>query len=472
MYSISQAYLAFTFLKAKKKGISKSNSILEDYPLVTIQLPIYNEQYVVERLIDAVANISYPKDKLEIQVLDDSTDETVNIVNKKVDEWRAKGFDIKQIRREQRTGYKAGALKKGLATAKGTFIAVFDADFVPQTDFLQKTIPQFKADNVGMVQVKWGHLNRDYSVLTKAQAFAIDAHFSVEQIGRNTSGCFINFNGTAGVWRKDCITDAGNWQADTLTEDLDLSYRAQMKGWQFIYIEDAMAPAELPPVMSAMKSQQYRWNKGAAETAKKLGGQLLRSKQPLKVKWQGAFHLLNSSVFIAVFISAICSIPLLHFKQMFPEYRNLYMMLSVFLLSFIIVAWIFYIVNKGQINNRKEFWNNYLKALPLFLSVSMGMSLHNAVAVIEGYIGRKTPFIRTPKFSEHLSENVYIKNNITILSIAELLMVVYFSYGIYFAFKTLDFTMLPFHLMLTYGFGLVSYYTIFHRAEVNISSAQ
>ena len=471
MYSTAQAYLAYKYLKAKKNSKDTPIISIEEFPVVTIQLPVYNEQYVVERLIDAVANISYPKDKLEIQVLDDSTDETIDIVSKKVNEWQERGIDIKQVRRTKRIGYKAGALKDGLTSAKGAFIAVFDADFVPQPDFLEKTIPQFTTSNIGMVQVKWGHLNRNYSVLTRTQAFAIDAHFSVEQIGRNTSGCFINFNGTAGVWRKECITDAGNWQSDTLTEDLDLSYRAQMKGWSFIYIDYAIAPAELPPVMSAMKSQQYRWNKGAAETAKKLGGQLLRSKQPIKVKWQGAFHLLNSSVFIAVFISAVCSIPLLHFKQMFPQYRNLYMMLSVFLLSFIIVAWIFYIVNKGHINNRKEFWNNYLKALPTFLSVSMGMSLHNAIAVIEGYIGRKTPFIRTPKFSDQLKDNVYIKNNISILSLAELLMVAYFSYGIFFAFKTLDFTMLPFHLMLTFGFGIVSYYTIFHKEQVKASAS-
>lgn len=473
MYSIAQAYLAYRYVSLQKHPKKVENQLIapEKYPLVTIQLPIYNEQYVTERLIDAVASIDYPIEKLEIQVLDDSTDNTTSIAIAKVKEWQGKGLDIAHIHRTIRTGYKAGALRDGLKVAKGEFIAIFDADFVPDKSFLTNTITAFTSANIGMVQTRWDHLNRDHSILTQTQAFTIDAHFRIEQTGRNKSGCFINFNGTAGVWRKACIIDAGNWQDDTLTEDLDLSYRAQIKGWNFVYLEDTTAPAELPPVMSAMKSQQYRWNKGAAETVKKLWPSLITSSLPLKVKWQGTFHLFNSTVFIAIIISAICSIPLLHFKQMFPEYKNLYATLSIFLTSFFIVAWIYYIVSKTLFKNRKELWLNYIKNFPLFLSVSMGMSLHNAVAVLEGYIGRKTPFIRTPKFSNNIINNSYISKNITILSLVELFLVFYFAYGVYYAIHTLDFTMLPFHLMLTIGFGIVSYYTLFANIKTVIGTS-
>ncbi|WP_306413696.1 cellulose synthase family protein [Cecembia lonarensis] len=238
-----------------------------DLPKVTVQLPVYNEKYVIDRLIEAVAELEYPKDKLEIQILDDSTDETSLIIQKKI-----KGFpeiDFQYIHRKDRAGFKAGALKHGLASAKGELIAIFDADFVPDTTFLMKTVGFFVDEEVGLVQSRWTHLNEGYSLLTRLQAFALDAHFMVEQIGRNAQGAFINFNGTGGIWRRACILDAGNWEDDTLTEDLDLSYRAQKKGWEFIYRPDIESPAELPPVMSAIKSQQFRWTKGGAECAKK-----------------------------------------------------------------------------------------------------------------------------------------------------------------------------------------------------------
>lgn len=463
LYSIAQAYLTFSYVKSKKRKNNKPISRIQDYPTVTIQLPIYNERYVIERLIDSVASINYPKDKLEIQVLDDSDDDTQDIVHTKVEYWRTKGVDIQHVRRENRVGYKAGALREGIKNAKGKYLAIFDADFQPSKEFLLQTIPAFTNERIGMVQTRWGHLNRNNSVLTRAQAVTIDAHFRIEQTGRNSTGCFINFNGTAGVWRKDCILDAGNWQDDTLTEDLDLSYRAQLRGWQFKYLEETVSPAELPPVMSAIKSQQYRWNKGGAETAKKLWGKLIKAPLPFKVKWQGTFHLLNSAVFIAIFISAVCSIPLLHFKQSFPAYKTIYGWLSIFLLSFVIVAWIYYIVTKQRITNKTQLWKNYLSEFPLFLSVSMGLSLHNAIAVIEGYAGRKTPFIRTPKFNINQEENIYVKNSITPVAIMELLLVFYFAYGVYYAFSSLDFTMLPFHMILTIGFGIVSYYSIFHK---------
>lgn len=463
LYSTVQAYLTYYSLKTYRTANTKQHAYTAplQWPDVTVQLPIYNELYVAERLIDAVAALNYPADKLEIQVLDDSDDQTNEIVSRKTAEWAARGVDIQHIHRTVRTGYKAGALRNGLERAKGAYIAVFDADFVPPTNFLIKTIPAFSSPGTGMVQTRWGHINRDHSILTKVQAMTIDAHFYIEQTGRNSNDCFINFNGTAGVWRKECIVDAGNWQDDTLTEDLDLSYRAQMKGWKFIYLRDVVSPGELPPVMSAVKSQQYRWNKGGAETARKLWMNLLRSSQPAKVKWFGTFHLLNSAVFIAVFISAICSIPLLYFKQEFPEYRQLYMWLSIFLINFVVVTWLFYSVSKEQNKQGATHLKKFLVEFPLFLSLSMGLSLHNAIAVIEGYAGRKTPFIRTPKFNAIKSNNIYLNNKLSPLAIAELLLAIYFGWGIYYAVKYTDYTMFPFHLMLMIGYGLVSYQSLF-----------
>ena len=265
-------YLWDRFFTSKTEA---SNTELDEFPVVTIQLPIYNELYVIERLIDRVTEFEWPKDKLEIQLLDDSNDETVQIVADRVAYWKERGFDIEHIRREERTGFKAGALAYGLEVSKGEFVAIFDADFLPERDFLKQSVPKFLAnEKIGVVQSRWGHINRDYSLLTKVQAFALDAHFTIEQRGRNSKGHFINFNGTAGIWRKVCIEDAGGWQSDTLTEDLDLSYRAQVRGWKFVYMENLESPAELPVTMSAIKSQQFRWAKGAAEvyTQKPLDG--------------------------------------------------------------------------------------------------------------------------------------------------------------------------------------------------------
>jgi cellulose synthase/poly-beta-1,6-N-acetylglucosamine synthase-like glycosyltransferase len=273
-----------------------------DEEMVTIQLPMYNEMYVVERLIDAVCEIEYPKDKLEIQVLDDSTDETVEVVAKIVKAKQELGFDIQHVRRSNREGFKAGALKEGMKSAKGKYIAIFDADFIPKKDFLRNTLRYFTHDKIGLVQTRWEHLNEDYSILTKIQALALNGHFVIEQTVRNKAGFFIQFNGTGGVWLKECIEDAGNWHADTLTEDLDLSYRAQLKGWKFIYLRDFTTPAELPAEMNALKAQQFRWTKGAIETSKKLLPIVWKGKIPLRVKLQATFNLTNNLVFPLLFL--------------------------------------------------------------------------------------------------------------------------------------------------------------------------
>lgn len=485
LYSMAQADLLYRYVKTKnnKKGIVLPSSLSigavnfqwtferdganeGGAPIVTVQLPVYNELYVVERLIDAVAKFDYPKDKLEIQILDDSTDETTKIIQRKVKEWKEKGIDIVHLRREKREGFKAGALKYGLEKANGEFIAIFDADFIPFPDFIRKTIPYFNEEGIGMVQTRWEHINRNYSMLTYLQAFGLDAHFSVEQVGRNAGGSFINFNGTGGVWRKKCIMDAGNWESDTLTEDLDLSYRAQLKGWKFKYLEGVGSPAELPPIMSALKSQQYRWTKGGAETAKKHLVKVLLSDFPFSVKWHAFFHLLNSGVFISIIICAITSIPLLFLKPKFPQFKELFWFASLFLISFVIIATLYYVSSSSKFSNKFSGLIHFLSTFPLFLSVSMGLSLHNAIAVIEGYIGKKTPFIRTPKFNIQKSDdswkgNKYLSKKINLLTIAEGLLALYFSYGIYQAFKINDYGLLPFHLMLSFGFGTVFYYSVF-----------
>lgn len=461
LFSLGQLHLAWHYLKSKKKAKTTDPQLI-DTPMVTVQLPVYNEKYVVTRLIDAVCNFSYPKDKLEIQVLDDSTDETVDIVADKVKQWVEKGVDIKHVRREGREGFKAGALEYGLQMAKGEYIAIFDADFLPKPEFLHKTVVHFTKE-IGLIQTRWGHINKDYSMLTKLQAFGLDAHFSVEQGGRSHAGSFINFNGTGGVWRKTCIEDAGGWSADTLTEDLDLSYRAQMKGWKFKYLEDCEAPAELPVIMQAIKSQQYRWNKGAAETARKNLGNVLRSKLKWSSKVHAVFHLFNSSVFVCLLIASILSIPMLFIKDANPELKILFDLGSIFLIGFFSIAFFYWTAAKQiqPVKTRKY----YFKIFPTFLTVSMGLSLHNALAVLEGLLGFKSPFIRTPKFnittkSDKWQGNQYIKPSISFLTILEGLLSLYFIFGIGAGIYLHDWGLMIFHVMLALGFSIVFYHSV------------
>ena len=319
MYALAQLNLLFNYLKADKYSTESPKfdfTNQNEIPKVTIQLPVFNELYVMERLLENIVELDYPSHKLEIQVLDDSTDESVESTSKQIKSLQKRGFDIQHIRRAKRVGFKAGALREGLKIAKGEFIAIFDADFLPKSDWLKRTIPFFKDLEIGVVQTRWSHINRDYSLLTKVQAFALDAHFTLEQVGRNSKGHFINFNGTAGVWRKDCIIDAGNWEGDTLTEDLDLSYRAQLKDWKFKYLEDVETPAELPVVISAARSQQFRWNKGGAENFRKMIFKVFSNKTlPLKTKIHGMLHLLNSTMFLNVLIVGVLSIPMLYIRN-------------------------------------------------------------------------------------------------------------------------------------------------------------
>ncbi|MGV3639443.1 MAG: cellulose synthase family protein, partial [Adhaeribacter sp.] len=398
-YSLVQLLLTFRYLRVKRKGPPPPPSLPTEWPLVTVQLPVYNEKYVVERLIDSVMALDYPPEKIQVQVLDDSTDETRDLVAARVATYRQAGRQISQVTRPDRQGYKAGALAHALPLASGTFIAIFDADFLPGPDFLRRTLPAFDAPDVGVVQTRWGHLNEDYSLLTRLQAFGLNAHFTIEQVARNSAGYFINFNGTAGLWRKSCILDAGSWQPDTLTEDLDLSYRAQLRSWKFKYLEEVEAPAELPASMPAIKSQQFRWTKGGAETARKNLLTVLRSPLPLGTKISALFHLLNSSVFVAVLVAGLLSLPLLLFKQNYPVSTRLFSISFSYAISLAALLG-FYGVSFYQ-RRRGGPWSfaRFLPEFFLFLSITMGFSLHNSIAVAEGFLGIRSPFVRTPKFN-------------------------------------------------------------------------
>lgn len=462
LFSLGQLHLTWLYVRKKRNVETKIILDTTFEPLVTIQLPIYNEKYVIERLIDAVSKLEYPKHKLEIQVLDDSTDETTEIIQKKIDQLKNTGLDIKLIHRKDRTGFKATALDNGFHLASGEFITIFDADFIPEPDFLKKTIPYFKDHSIGVVQTRWGHINKDYSMLTKLQAFGLDAHFSIEQVARNSAGSFINFNGTCGVWRKKCIDDAGGWKFDTLTEDLDLSYNAQLKGWKFKYLENISTPGELPIMMQAIKSQQYRWNKGGAETARKIFWRVLTSDFSFTNKVHAFFHLFNSSVFVGILVAAFLSIPMLFIKSNHPEINWLFNLGVIFLFGFMSIALFYWVATKQFYPNaRKTFFGLF----PSFLIVSMGLSLHNGLAVIEGLIGIKTPFIRTPKFNINLKNvswknNDYIKPTVSILTVLEGLLSLYFIFGIATGIYLHENVLIIFHIMLALGFGTVFYHSV------------
>ena len=477
MYALAQLNLLINYIQQKKQVDTSAKfnfNNADEIPFITIQLPVYNELYVMDRLLKNIAKLEYPRKKLEIQVLDDSTDESLEQTAKHVKELQKTGLDITHICRTNRQGFKAGALKEGLEIAKGEFIAIFDADFLPQSDWLYKTIPYFKDTQIGVVQTRWGHINRNYSTLTKIQAFALDAHFTLEQVGRNSKGHFINFNGTAGVWRKECIYDAGNWEGDTLTEDLDLSYRAQLKNWKFKYLEHVETPAELPVVISAARSQQFRWNKGGAENFQKMMKRIIISKNvSFKTKIHSLLHLLNSSMFTCIFLVAVLSIPMLYIKNDYAHLRNYFYVMSFFVISSVIFFICYWFMFKNIYGGGIKNFFKYIGAFFTFFSIAMGFSLHNTIAVLEGHFGKKSEFIRTPKFNIKTIEdgwknNKYITKKPSLHVILEGLLAIYFVFGMYSAFivgnQGGDFGLFPFHLMLFIGFSYVFFKSIFSKA--------
>ena len=465
-YSVIQLSLAVAYVKNRKKQQSRVTPPfdLANAPKVTVQLPMYNEMYVAERIIETCAEIDYPRDKFQIQVLDDSTDETKDIIANKCAEVAARGINIQHIHRTDRTGYKAGALDCAMDKVEGEFIAIFDADFVPSKDFLLRTIPYF-TENVGVVQTRWGHLNKSYSLLTELQAFGLNGHFAIEQGGRNASGHYINFNGTAGVWRRATIDDAGGWEHDTITEDLDLSYRAQMKGWRFVYLEEVESPAELPITMSALKSQQHRWMKGGAEVFIKMWKRLATTKG-LKIsdRIHGLAHLFNSSVFVFILILSLLSLAVLHIKDSFSD-LNIYIKYGMYFFSSTIFLG-FYYWNSFR-DKRGNFFGDlfrFLGRFVQFLTVSMALGLSNAVAVIEGYLGIKSSFVRTPKFNvakkDEFKGNKYDKKSLSIINIMEGIFMVTFGFTAVNRALYGDLGMVPFHLMLAIGYGIIFFNTL------------
>ena len=469
-YSVVQVSLAAAYVRSRKKRALEIAPLFDvtNAPKVTVQLPMYNEMYVAERIIDTTAELDYPRDKFQIQVLDDSTDETKEIIANKVKELAAKGIDIIHIHRTDRTGYKAGALDSAMDKVSGEFIAIFDADFVPDTDFLLKTIPYFQDEKIGVVQTRWGHLNKTYSMLTELQAFGLNGHFAIEQGGRSTNGHYINFNGTAGIWRKSCIADAGGWEHDTITEDLDLSYRAQMKGWKFKYLEDVISPAELPITMSALKSQQHRWMKGGAEVFMKMWKRLVKNPNVrFTDKVHGLAHLFNSTVFVFILCLSVLSLFVLHIKDSFSDLNFVIQFGSFFIISTIFLAyyyWFSYRDKKGKTGSDiVRFTARFFQ----FLTVSMALSLSNAVAVIEGYLGIKSSFVRTPKFNvskkAEFQGNKYDKKSLSITNIMEGILMVVFGFTAINRALYGDFGMVPFHLMLTIGYGVIFFSTLKER---------
>lgn len=468
LYSLVQLQLLFNYCKHRKSEKTSPNldfSNPAQIPFVTIQLPVYNEEPVIERLLKNISEMDYPVEKLEIQVLDDSTDDSVQLTSRLITEIKEKGIDIQHLCRSNREGFKAGALKEGLEIAKGEFIAIFDSDFLPQRDWLKKTVPWFQNKRIGVVQTRWGHLNRDYSLLTKLQAFLLDFHFTLEQTGRNSGNHFINFNGTAGIWRKKCILEAGNWSGDTLTEDLDLSYRAQLKGWKFKYLEEVETPAELPVTISAVRSQQFRWNKGAAENFQKNYHKLfLSSSTSVGTKFHSFFHLLNSSLFLLVLLLAVLSVPVLHITTG-PENDFFIAIMMFFSLStfiFFICYWVTFSQNYGT------DLQSFLKFSFLFFtffSIAMGLLIHNSWAVLEGHLGKRSEFVRTPKFN--ISGNgKKLKREpakVTFEMLLEISLMLLFGFAIYSAFHLENYRLLIFHLMLFFGLS----YVVF--ASLNIS---
>lgn len=471
LFATHYLFIIFFYFKTKNKFDLDSNLIELEYekcPIVTVQLPIYNEKYVVERVLNSVINFDYPKDKLEIQVLDDSTDETKIIVSKLVEKYKKEGFDIKHIKRSDRIGFKAGALKNGLDLAKGEFIAIFDADFKPDTSFLKTTLPYFSNKKIGMVQTRWEHINRNESWITKAQAIALDAHFTLEQLVRNRAGFFMTFNGTAGIWRKECIVDAGNWQFDTLTEDFDLSYRAQLKGWNFHYLNEYVSPAELPSNINALKIQQFRWGKGAIETCIKHLPSILKSDFKLLIKLESIFHLTSYLVFPFMLIVALLNIPILIIK-LDSNFSNLFNYFSIFLIASFATT-MFYGLSQKILH---KDWKEKMLDFPYFLISSMGLAVNNTKAVFEALFGNKSDFIRTPKqgnqpknkndyfFKKSNGQSNFMKNAIMNYMLhLELLLFLYFVLALIFSIRHQLFIDLFFQLMLLASYGLIWLYSI------------
>lgn len=445
-YGLHRFMIVVLYLKHSRKK-PQPQATFHDLPPVTLQLPCFNEQHVMRRLLRAVAKIDYPQDKLQIQVLDDSTDNTTDICREEVKKLLQQGFDISLIHRTDRTGFKAGALQNALASTKSDYIFILDADFVPDPDILHQTIHYFTDPKIGLIQTRWEHLNRTHNLLTRIEAMFLDGHFELEQTARNRSGRFFTFNGTAGIWRKSCIEDAGGWNHDTLNEDMDISYRAQIKGWKFIFLNDVTTPAELPITMDGFKTQQHRWTKGSIQICKKFLIPIWKSNVPFICKLEATAHLTTNFAYLLLFALLFLILPrqnsgaaTLQWFEAHGLSENL-LNLPLFFFGNVSIV-LFYII--GQKIVRPKTWLTDICFLPLLLALGVGLSINNAKAVIEAIFNKKSPFIRTPKQgdirdkSSNKPKQTPIKKTYNLLSIKSLTPIVEFAFGIFFSIVILD----------------------------------
>ena len=458
VYGWHRYYLVYLYMRNRDKE-PKPGPQLSPLPTITDQLPLYNEMYVADRLIEAVSALDYPRHLLEIQVLDDSTDETRGIAEFAVRRAAAQGLDIKYFHRADRTGFKAGALEAGLKIARGEFIAIFDADFLPGSDFLLRLMPHFANTKIGMVQARWGHINQDYSLLTKIQSILLDGHFVLEHGARNRAGCFFNFNGTAGIWRRAAIDDAGGWQHDTLTEDLDLSYRAQLKGWRFVFVSDVIAPAEVPVEMNAFKSQQHRWAKGSIQTCRKLLPQILRADIPLSVKAEAFFHLTANFNYPLMCVLSVLMFPSMVIRYNMGWYEMLLIDIPLFFAATFSVC-NFYMVCQREIHSD---WRARIKYLPFLMSIGIGLCINNTRAVFEALFNKQSEFARTPKYRIEGESDDWVGKKyhqfVTVQPLIELALGMYFTATVFYALANQIYGTVPFLVLFQIGFlytGLLS----------------
>jgi cellulose synthase/poly-beta-1,6-N-acetylglucosamine synthase-like glycosyltransferase len=459
-YGIHRYTLVYLYFRNKKNLTSEAAQKFAELPRVTVQLPIFNEQYVVDRLLQAVCRLDYPREKLQIQVLDDSTDETVNLARGLVEHYASQGFPVTYHHRTNRAGFKAGALHEGLKSATGELVAIFDADFVPPADFLQRTIHHFTDPRIGMVQTRWTHINRSYSFLTEVEAILLDGHFVLEHSGRARSNVFFNFNGTAGIWRRAAIDDAGGWEHDTLTEDTDISYRAQLKGWKFIYRQDVECPAELPVEMTAFKTQQARWAKGLIQTGKKILPRVLKSEQPFRVKLEAFYHLTANLSYPLMVVLSVLLLPAMVIRFYQGWFQMLYIDIPLFLASTLSIS-SFYLVSQRELFPRT--WPRALLYLPFLMALGIGLTVTNTRAVLEALIGKQTAFARTPKYRvETRNDKVQgtkYRKRLEWVPWVELLIGSYFAMTVYYALQNENYLTVPFLLLFVVGYwytGLMS----------------
>ena len=461
MYGLHRYTLVWLYYHNRKNATHEPTSHFEQLPRVTIQLPIFNEQFVIDRLIDAVCRIEYPSDLLQIQVLDDSTDETQHVAQVIVERYRALGHPIVYLHRTNRHGFKAGALDEGLKTASGEFIAIFDADFTPPADWLMRVIHHFAEPGIGMVQTRWTHLNRDYSFLTQVEAILLDGHFVLEHGARARSGVFFNFNGTAGMWRRVTIDEAGGWQHDTLTEDTDLSYRAQMVGWKFKYLQDVECPAEVPIEMTAFKTQQQRWAKGLIQTSKKILPRVFRSDVPLRTKVEAWYHLTANLSYPLMVVLSVLLMPAMIIRFYQGWWEMLYIDFPLFLVSTFSIS-SFYLVSQKELFPRH--WYKCLLYLPFLMSLGIGLTITNTIAVMEALFGIQSAFKRTPKYrvqkkGEKSKGAAKYRKRLGLIPFIELLIGAYFALCIWYAVANENYFTIPFLLLFVIGYwytGLLS----------------